>query len=122
MNDLIEKVLTWGQERGLHDTTDLRGQLTKLTEELGEVAAGVARKDPTRIIDGVGDMLVVLINFGAVFDKWMEHEGWRRVPGTRSERFLEFCLDHAWYEIASRTGQTVDGIFVKDSPPTDEER
>ena len=36
MDHLILIVLKWGSERGLHNTDDLRGQLTKLTEELDD--------------------------------------------------------------------------------------
>lgn len=111
MNKLIEDVIEWGRERGLHETNDLMPQLTKLTEELGEVAAGVARNDHNRIIDGIGDMLVVMVNLGEVFNK--------RFPGQFDEgqSFLEGCLGEAWAEIAARTGRTVNGVFVKDEEP-----
>jgi len=113
MNTLIKNVLGWGHERGLHDTTDLKPQLVKLTEELGEIAAGVARDDADRIMDGVGDLLVVLINFGAVYDK-------RYGPYDPQTYFVESGLRTAWHQIAARTGKTVNGIFVKDEPNEEE--
>jgi uncharacterized protein YabN with tetrapyrrole methylase and pyrophosphatase domain len=109
MKSLISQVLDWGAARGLHDTTDLKPQLTKLTEELGEIAAGVARDDRDRIIDGVGDLLVVLINFGAVFNNHWPHSETSRVF------FMEDCLKRAYDIIEHRTGKTVDGVFVKDA-------
>lgn len=111
MNELIRNVLEWGYARGLHDK-DLRPQLIKLTEELGEIAAGVARQDPARVIDGVGDLLVVLVNFGACFAR-------QAYPDDTDEQqrceeyFLEMCLNHAWHTIKHRTGETRDGVFVK---------
>lgn len=103
----IEQVLAWGEAKGLH-TDNLAPQLIKLTEELGEIAAGVARQDPDRIIDGVGDFLVVLLQFGACMRE--------RFPELRiaPEDFLQVCLATAWSEIQDRTGKTVDGVFVRD--------
>lgn len=112
--DLIFSILDWGYARGLHDTKDLKPQMTKLTEELGEIAAGVARDDHAQIIDGVGDLLVVLINFGAVFAHASE-------PTDTEDRnrlennFLETCLSHAWEQIKDRQGHTRDGVFIKDT-------
>jgi len=117
MNTLIQNVLEWGRERGLHDTTDLKPQLVKLMEELGEIAAGVARDDADRIMDGVGDLLVVLINFGAVYYNRSDFPRyWLPTKGS----FLECGLSTAWKQISTRTGKTVDGIFVKDEPNEEE--
>jgi len=111
MNDLIEDILDWGEARGLHEA-DLRPQLVKLIEELGEIAAGVARSDPDQIVDGVGDLLVVLINFGACYAKQIYPNDIEEQ--LRMERyFLEICLRAAYKEIKDRQGRTVDGVFVK---------
>ena len=101
---LIENILTWGRMKGLH-TADLRPQTLKLTEEMGELAAGVARNDDELILDAVGDILVVLIQFGGCFAKGNEMD---------PEFFLEACLYKAWQEIKNRKGQTVNGVFVKE--------
>lgn len=109
MSKLINNILEWGRTRELHNTTDLKPQLTKLIEELGEIAAGVARNDDARIIDGVGDLLVVLINFGAVHlrsaNEYVE---------IKDSDYLEYCLNHAWEEIKHRTGKTENGVFIKE--------
>ena len=112
MNQLIELVLDWGQTRGLHDS-DLRPQFIKLTEELGELAAGIARNNDEQILDAVGDFLVVLINFGACFAEHL-------YPDSEEDRlrlrqyFLTMCLNQAWKEIRDRKGHTKDGVFVKE--------
>lgn len=112
MYDLINRVCAWGKERNLHEA-DLRPQLIKLTEELGEIAAGVARQDENQIIDGVGDFLVVLIQFGACYAALAEPLD--KVEQERlSVHFLEMCLNHSWKEIKDRKGVTKDGIFIKE--------
>lgn len=112
MHQVTELVLDWGRTRGLIDS-DLRPQFIKLTEELGELAAGIARSNDKQIIDAVGDLLVVLINFGACFAEHQypdSEENRRRV----SQYFLTLCLNHAWREIKDRQGHTKDGVFVKE--------
>ena len=112
MNYLTELILKWGRDKGLHDS-DLRPQFIKLTEELGELAAGIARNSDEQILDAVGDFLVVLINFGACF---AEHQ----YPDSEEDRlrvkqyFLTMCLNQAWKEIKDRQGHTKDGVFVKE--------
>jgi len=112
LTQLIQAVVEWGHERGLHEGTDLQPQFVKLTEELGELAAGVARKDEARIIDAVGDMLVVLINFGAVFANHVYEEGNDR--DDLKLNFLLYCLGVAWEQIKHRHGRTEDGVFIKE--------
>lgn len=110
---LVADVLDWGQLRDLHNTTDLRPQFVKLTEELGEVAAGIARNDPARILDGVGDLLVVLINFGAVYAKHIHPDD--ITEQLEFERdFLLIALTTAWEEIKNRNGKTQDNVFIKE--------
>lgn len=117
MSNLVEKVLGWGTARGLHDTTDLRPQLIKLTEELGEIAAGVARHDPDRVLDGVGDLLVVLINFGAVYSRYVHIQD--VTAQLELERdFLMVALATAWREIRDREGVSRDGVFIKNEKVT----
>ena len=117
MTNLTPDIIQWGAERGLHESNDLKPQLTKLIEELGEIAAGVARDDRTRIIDGVGDLLVVLINFGVVFAKRF-HENDLIDQQRIKEDFLDLCLHAAWREIKDRKGVTQDGVFVKEEEST----
>lgn len=112
MREEIQNVLNWGKARGLH-VENLQPQLVKLTEELGEVAAGVARQDMSRVVDGVGDLLVVLINFGACFAKINSPVD--QIEQERlAQNFLDMCLATAWHEIANRKGRTENGVFIKE--------
>lgn len=56
---VLTNVEAWAKERGIAGGDGI-GQEYKLAEELGEVASAVAKNNRTALIDGVGDMLVVL--------------------------------------------------------------
>lgn len=71
--------------------------MLKATEELGELAHAVARKDAVKAADAIGDVTVVMIILAA-------------------QMGLDFqsCVDGAYEEIKDRKGRMVDGIFVKE--------
>jgi NTP pyrophosphatase (non-canonical NTP hydrolase) len=102
--ELIQKVIAWGDARGLLSGDPTR-QLLKLTEELGELVAAWLRDDDASVEDAIGDMLVVMIMVGANL----------RDKGENPENFLEYCLEGAWHIIENRTGVTTNGIFIKDT-------
>jgi NTP pyrophosphatase (non-canonical NTP hydrolase) len=102
VEELVHNVLLWGSARGLHEPGRLTPQFVKLVEELGELAAAIARNDDAGIRDAAGDFLVVLINFGACHDP------------ENAKTYLRDVLALAWDQIKHRTGKTVDGVFVKD--------
>ena len=107
--ELADAVIEWGAQRGLHEDLNLGPQLIKALEELGEVAAGVARTDHNKILDGVGDLLVVLLQFGAVHGKHLASWNMDITP----HNYLLRCLQIAYSQIQNRKGKTVDGVFVK---------
>jgi NTP pyrophosphatase (non-canonical NTP hydrolase) len=97
MDQLIARVIGWAEDRDLLHEENANYQMLKVVEEIGEVAAGLARKDEDAIVDGVGDSLVTLIILSAQLGYSPQE-----------------CLFRAWEEIKSRTGKTVDGVFIKD--------
>lgn len=97
MNELIDNVLLWAVDKGL-DKASPRDQFLKVTEEVGEVAAALARGDKPALKDGIGDVGVTLI-----------------ILAKQNDLTLEECLRQAYNEIKGRTGQMVDGVFIKDS-------
>lgn len=107
--ELIQNVFDWGKEKGLHQDT-LQPQFVKLVEELGELAAAIARDNQSDIIDAVGDMLVVLIQLGGSYSKQLDPDDYAHL----GPRFLECCLYQAWLEIRDRKGKTVNGTFIKE--------
>lgn len=97
MNELIQKVEQWSINKGL-DQADSSKQFLKVTEEVGEVAAALARSDMDALKDGIGDVVVTLI-----------------ILAQQNGLTLEECTQAAYDEIKGRTGKMIDGVFVKSS-------
>ncbi|BBM14969.1 predicted pyrophosphatase [Enterococcus mundtii] len=97
MNELTMNIEKWAKNKGL-DQAQPEKQMLKVIEELGEVGAGMARGNLEAIKDGIGDTLVTLIILA------MQH-------GLTADE----CLEQTWNEIKGRTGQMIDGVFVKSS-------
>lgn len=97
MRDLIDKVLGWGDDRGLLVEGNLQQQTLKMVAEVGEVADEVAKGDKNKAMMELGDVLVTTI-----FVAWQ--------LGVH----IEDCLDLAYEKISRRTGKLVNGVFVKD--------
>ncbi|EGP1921947.1 hypothetical protein HGQ52_001865 [Enterococcus faecium] len=97
MDELITKVEQWAKDKGL-DQADSSKQMLKTIEEIGEVAASLARKDEHGLRDGIGDVVVTWI-----------------ILAMQNDMDLYECLNQAYNEIKERTGKMVDGVFVKSS-------
>ena len=93
----FELIREWADERGLYDKGDPKTQTLKLMEEAGEICRAVLKKDEPEIIDGIGDCVVVLTNLA-------------HLCGVS----IEYCIQIAYDEIASRKGKMINGTFVKD--------
>jgi NTP pyrophosphatase (non-canonical NTP hydrolase) len=96
MTHLITKVVLWADEKNLLKPENSLKQFTKVVEEVGEVAAALAREDKEELKDGIGDVIVTLIILA-------EQQGLT----------LNECLNAAYNEIKDRTGKTINGAFVK---------
>jgi len=94
----FELVRAWAQERGLYTFGDVKTQAVKLAEEFGEVSRSIIKADEAELKDGLGDMLVVMINLSHLAGMTMED-----------------CLEAAYKEIANRKGSMQGGSFVKES-------
>ena len=91
-------VIRWSEKRGIIENSDSKTQPLKAFSEMGELADAINKKDRPGIIDGLGDVLVCLINVAAIED----------LDLTR-------CLKSAYNEIKDRTGYlNKDGVFIKD--------
>lgn len=97
MATLVDNVEEWSKNKGLHKA-DPNKQALKVFEEVGEVAAALARKDMHELKDGIGDTVVTLI-----------------ILAQQNGMDLKECLAAAYDEIKDRTGKMVDGVFVKSS-------
>ena len=87
----------WAADRNLIEGSDSFRQITKLVEEVGELAHGIAKRRPDEIVDGIGDAVVVLTILAA-----------------QNGLTIEDCIERAWDEIKGRKGRMVDGVFVKE--------
>ena len=96
--DQFELIREWAKEKGIYKTGDVRTQYVKLMEEAGELAQAILKNDEPKIIDAIGDMVVVLTNLAKL-------KGYN----------IEDCIDSAYQVIAERTGRMVNGTFVKDA-------
>ena len=91
-------VLKWSHDRRIIEHSTSTAQLLKAVAEMGELADAQAKNDQAGIVDGVGDVLVCLINFCAI----------RKID-------LVACLNSAYDEIKDRKGTMLPGgVFVKE--------
>lgn len=97
MQDLTDKIRVWAIMRGLDDA-DPNKQMLKLMEEVGEIAAALARGDMDKVQDGIGDVQVVLT-----------------ILSMQIGTSIETCVALAYDEIKDRKGKMLNGVFVKES-------
>lgn len=97
MNELMKLIEKWSKDKNL-DRAESSKQMLKTVEEVGEVAAALARSDKEALKDGIGDVVVTLI-----------------ILAQQNGMTLQECLACAYDEIKGRTGKTVNGVFVKES-------
>lgn len=92
-------VIRWSEARGIIPNSTSLAQYNKAQEEMDELLTAIVERDRAGIIDGVGDVLVCLINVCALEDVNMTQ-----------------CLEAAYSEIKDRKGfMNKEGIFVKDA-------
>ncbi|WNO05975.1 MazG-like family protein [Rhodoferax mekongensis] len=97
-SELEIKVIQWAEARKIIPNAAPQAQLNKALEELAELFKAESQKNMDGIKDGVGDVVVCLINYCALKDI-----------------DLVSCLDLAYNEIKDRKGTLMpDGTFVKE--------
>lgn len=93
----LDMIRQWADDRNLIEGATPQAQMLKLAEEMGEVAAGVARGNEDEILDGIGDMVVVLTILAAQYNMKIED-----------------CIEAAYQEIKDRKGRMENGVFIKE--------
>ena len=98
--ELHEAIIQWAEDRNMIKPDRLTGlaQLAKVTEELGELSAGINKNDEDKTKDSLGDILVTLI----ILAQDLNFD-------------LLDCLNSAYRVIQNRKGKTINGVFVKES-------
>lgn len=95
--ETLTKIRQWAEDRNLIKGATPQAQMLKLTEEIGELAHGVARNEEDVVLDSIGDAVVVLTILAAQYNM-----------------NIEDCVEAAYHEIKDRKGRMIDGIFVKE--------
>ena len=91
------KVIQWAEARRIIPNAKPHTQLMKAVSEMGELCDAELKGKMPLIKDGVGDVLVCLINYCALKDI-----------------NLVSCIEEAYEQIKDRKGTTLpDGTFVK---------
>ena len=90
-------IIRWSEARRIIPNSTPEIQLLKAVSEMGELADATIKKDHENIIDGVGDVMVCLINYCALQDI-----------------SLVSCMQVAYDQIKNRKGTLMpNGVFVK---------
>ena len=98
--ELQSLVIQWSKDRKIIPNSTPVAQWNKSQEEMQELLDGLVLNDREMITDGIGDVLVCLINVA-----------------TLSGLDVVECLEHAWLQIKDRRGTlSPEGIFVKEGP------
>ncbi len=93
----FQSIRDWAEAKGIYEKGDSKTQFVKLSEEMGELAQSILKKDPIELQDAIGDCVVVLTNLA-------------KLNGMK----IEDCINSAYEVIAKRTGTMINGTFVKD--------
>lgn len=101
MDELVKLVEEWAREKNL-DIAEPEKQMLKVVEEVGEVAAALARNNKNDLRDGIGDVVVTLV-----------------ILAIQNDMDLYECLNQAYNEIKDHKGKNVNGVFVKESDLND---
>lgn len=96
LDQLAEQIEQWATDRGI-DKAEPRAQFLKVVEEVGEIAAAMARNKHDELVDAIGDVFVTLVVLS------MQH-------GIG----IEDAIQAAYNEIKNRKGKTVNGVFLRD--------
>ena len=96
--DVEMAIIQWSEARQIIPNSTPATQLLKCMSEIGELADATIKNDRAGITDGVGDVMVCLVNYCALQDI-----------------NLVSCMEAAYAEIKSRRGTLLpNGVFVKE--------
>lgn len=142
LQELQKKIIQWAKDKDLLKSENAPKQRLKLLEEVGETAAAILKNNHEGVKDGIGDIFVVLVilseqteqkiimdldplNDDSELDTFVLFKeilhgdrlyfslGYLNDICTKLDLDLTECANLAWNEIKDRTGQTIDGVFIK---------
>lgn len=97
-SDIEMKIIQWSEARKIIPNSTPETQLLKAVSEMGELADATIKKDRLAIADGVGDVIICMVNYCALQDI-----------------NLVECMAGAYDEIKDRKGTLLpNGVFLKE--------
>ena len=97
-NELEALVISWATQKGILQNGTQIAQYFKTVEEVEELGEAIEKNDIDETIDALGDILVTII-----------------IQAEMQGLKLTECLESAYNVISKRTGNMIDGQFVKDA-------
>ena len=98
--ELHEAIIQWAEDRNMikQDRLTVLAQFAKVSEEQGELSAGINKNDEDKTKDSLGDIMVTLI----ILAQDLNFD-------------LLDCLNSAYNVIKDRKGKVIDGSYIKES-------
>lgn len=97
MEQLIQNIIEWAKAKGINKKENSLAQMAKVTEEVGELASALIKKNNDKLIDSIGDVIVTIV-----------------ILAEQNGLNVKDCLEVAYNEIKDRKGKTIDGTFIKE--------
>ena len=99
MKQNIERIQKWSHDVGIYEHSTVQAQALKAVSEMGEVTDAIIKHDLTALEDGIGDVIVCLVNVAYM-------------SGINIEDAFAKVTD----EVTARRGRMVaGGAFVRDA-------
>ena len=144
LQELQVLILQWAKEKDLLKFENAPKQRLKLLEEVGETAGAILKNKTDDIKDSIGDIFVVLVilsdqlseeilyntnrfakdddkDFVFLFDNILNSKriyfslAYLNDICRKLNLDLTECANLAWNEIKDRKGNTINGVFIKNS-------
>lgn len=118
----------WAERCGIYEAGDVKTQIIKLQEEVGELANAILTENRNEVEDAIGDCVIVLTNLASLAEKHFcdkcqssrgeesivdRHLHWLECDDCGVLN-IETCTNKAFNEIKNRTGKMYNGTFIKD--------
>jgi len=115
VDNQFELIRLWAMSRGLYAKGDVKTQIIKLQEEVGELAKAIINNDVEEIIDAIGDCVIVLTSIAKFANNINMPKN--NFTGSQLENniTIEQCINSAYNVIKKRNGKMLNGSFIKDN-------
>lgn len=100
----FEPIRDWAHDKKIITEGNVFRQYTKFQEEAGELAKALIKNDKAEVIDAIGDIIVTLVSLS----------GQAAILFDDPNISIENCINSAYGVIKNRTGQRINGDFIKD--------